>query len=107
MRCIVYGALPDSNIPALALTLCYRVNSTESGENPISVDALVSGVGKKTHGDVHLIIVAVLLCVDGYLKKSVEEKEGKRTVVASRRQGNENQATKFFRNTQRGPVSGF
>ena len=102
---IVYEGLPDSDILALTLTLCYRVDPTESCENPISVDALVSCVGKKTHGDVQLITVAVLVCIDEYLKKSVEEKEGKRMVVVSRQEGNENQATRFLRDTQRGPVS--
>lgn len=51
------------------------------------------------------IFVAVLLSIDEYLKKSIEEKVGKRTVVVSQRKRNRNQATKFFRDTQRGPLS--
>ena len=61
---IVYEGLPDSDILALTLTLCYRVNPTKSRKNPISVDALISGVTKKTHGDAQLTTVAVLLCID-------------------------------------------
>lgn len=96
---IVYEGLPDSDILALTLTLCYRVDPTETCENPISVDALVSCVGKKTHSDVQLITVAVLVCTDEYYKKSAEEKE------EMRMEGNENQATRFIRDTQRGPLS--
>lgn len=64
MFCIVYEGLHHSDILALAPTLCYRVDSTESCEQPISVDALVSGVGKMTHNDVQLTSVAVLLRTD-------------------------------------------
>ena len=78
---IVYEGLPDSDILALTLTLCYRVNPTESCKHPIRVDALVSGVSKKTHGDVHLTIVAFLLCIDEYSKKRAKGKDGKRMVV--------------------------
>ena len=49
---IIYEGLPGSDLLALALTLCYRVNLTESRENQIGMGALVSRVGKKTHGDV-------------------------------------------------------
>ena len=44
--------------------------------------ALVSCVGEKTHGDVYLTAVDVLLCIDVYIKKWVKEEVGKRMVVA-------------------------